>query len=73
MSDKYLREQLADGVTKEMLADVVQQYLIDLKKEQEDAKDAVAVNKEDFLSAGIVTAYQFANEMLTNRLSMLCK
>lgn len=72
-SMKKLSDCLREDVTRDMLADIIDWYLHDLRSEQAQAEIAMRKDSQDVVTCGIATAYQFADEMLFNRLSGLLK
>lgn len=73
MSINTIASKLDSSVSRDMLADIVEQYLSDLEKERQEAEKTLKADKSDIVATGIVTAYQFAEEMLISRLSTLYK
>lgn len=60
--------KLNEDVSRDMLLDVVEWYLEDLAKEQQEAKADYEQDKTDELQYAISTAFQLAREMLESRL-----
>lgn len=60
---------LEKDVTRDMLADVVQSYLDDLRKEKKEAKDAYKNDQEAVFDRDLSMAFQLAEDMLVARLS----
>ncbi len=63
--------KLNEDVSRDMLLDVVEWYLEDLAKEQQEAKANYEQDKTDELQYAISTAFQLAKEMLESRLKGL--
>ena len=63
--------KLRSDVTLENLANVVQQYLEDLSKEKQEAKENYGKDKEAIFDRDLSVAFQLAEDMLLSRLSML--
>lgn len=61
---------LEKDVTRDMLADVVQSYLDDLRKEKKEAKEAYKNDKEA-IDCDLSMAFQLAEDMLVARLSTI--
>lgn len=62
---------LEKDVTRDMLADVVQSYLDDLRKEKKEAKEAYKNDKEAIFDRDLSMAFQLAEDMLVARLSTI--
>lgn len=62
---------LEKDVTRDMLADVVQSYLDDLRKEKKEAKDAYKNDQETVFDRDLSMAFQLAEDMLVARLSTI--
>ena len=62
---------LEKDVTRDMLADVVQSYLDDLRKEKKEAKEAYKNDKEAIFDRDLSMAFQLAGDMLVARLSTI--
>ena len=62
---------VAEDVTKEMVLDVIEWALSDMAKEQEAAQKEYENNRADKCSLGMSMAYQFAGEMIRNRIDTL--
>lgn len=62
---------LEKDVTRDMLADVVQSYLDDLRKEKKEAKEAYKNDKEAVFDRDLSMAFQLAKDMLVARLSTI--
>ncbi|MCI7079444.1 MAG: hypothetical protein MR949_10865 [Veillonellaceae bacterium] len=62
---------LEKDVTRDMLADVVQSYLDDLRKEKKEAKEAYKNDKEAVFDRDLSMAFQLAEDMLIARLSTI--
>ncbi len=62
---------LEKDVTRDMLADVVQSYLDDLRKEKKEAKEAYKNDKEAVFDRDLSMAFQLAEDMLVARLSTI--
>lgn len=62
---------LEKDVTRDMLADVVQSYLDDLRKEKKEAKDAYKNDQEAVFDRDLSMAFQLAEDMLVARLSTI--
>ena len=62
---------LEKDVTRDMLADVVQSYLDDLRKEKKEAKEAYKNDKEAVFDRDLTMAFQLAEDMLVARLSTI--
>lgn len=62
---------LEKDVTGDMLADVVQSYLDDLRKEKKEAKEAYKNDKEAVFDRDLSMAFQLAEDMLVARLSTI--
>lgn len=64
---------LEKDVTRDMLADVVQSYLDDLRKEKKEAKEAYKNDKEAVFDRDLSMAFQLAEDMLVARLSTIAE
>lgn len=64
---------LEKDVTRDMLADVVQSYLDDLRKEKKEAKDAYKNDQEAVFDRDLSMAFQLAEDMLVARLSTIAE
>ena len=62
---------LEKDVTRDMLADVVQSYLDDLRKEKKEAKDAYKNDQEAIFDRDLSMAFHLAEDMLVARLSTI--
>lgn len=62
---------LEKDVTRDMLADVVQSYLDDLRKEKKEAKDAYKNDQKAVFDRDLSMAFQLAEDMLVARLSTI--
>lgn len=62
---------LEKDVTRDMLADVVQSYLDDLRKEKKEAKDTYKNDQEAVFDRDLSMAFQLAEDMLVARLSTI--
>ncbi len=60
--------KLNEDVSRDMLLDVVEWYLEDLAKEQQEARANYEQDKTNELQYAISTAFQLAREMLESRL-----
>ena len=60
-------------ITRDMLADIVQSYLDDLRKEQKEAKEAYKKDKEAVFDRDLSEAFQLAEDMLIARLSTIAE
>ena len=63
--------KLAEDVTREMLLDVVEWFLEDLRNECKEAKENSISDKSDKYSHDVSIIYQQVDDMLTARLSTL--
>lgn len=63
--------KLSDGVTKEMLLQVVECFLDDLRCEGKEAKIRALNDADDVYSKDVYLVYKQVDEMLTARLSTL--
>lgn len=64
---------LEKDVTRDMLADVVQSYLDDLRKEKKEAKEAYKNDQEAVIDRDLSMAFQLAEDMLVARLSTIAE
>lgn len=64
---------LEKDITRDMLADVVQSYLDDLRKEKKEAKEAYKKDKEAVFDRDLSEAFQLAEDMLIARLSTIAE
>ena len=64
---------LEKDITRDMLADVVQSYLDDLRKEKKEAKEAYKKDKEAVFDRDLSEAFQLAEDMLIARLSAIAE
>ena len=64
---------LEKDITRDMLADVVQSYLDDLRKEKKEAKEAYKKDKEAVFDRDLSEAFQLAEDMLVARLSAIAE
>lgn len=64
---------LEKDVTRDMLADVVQSYLDDLRKEKKEAKEAYKNDQEAVFDRDLSMAFQLAEDMLVARLSTIAE
>lgn len=64
---------LEKDVTRDMLADVVQSYLDDLRKEKKEAKEAYKSDQEAVFDRDLSIAFQLAEDMLVARLSTIAE
>ena len=64
--------KLSEEVTREMLADIVEQTLEDMEKYRLDAKEAYEANKNDDFHMYMDTMFGLAIEMFRSRLSTIC-
>lgn len=64
---------LEKDVTRDMLADVVQSYLDDLRKEKKEAKEAYKSDQEAVFDRDLSMAFQLAEDMLVARLSTIAE
>ena len=62
-----------DDITRDMLADIVQSYLDDLRKEKKEAKEAYKKDKEAVFDRDLSEAFQLAEDMLIARLSTIAE
>lgn len=60
-------------ITRDMLADIVQSYLDDLRKEKKEAKEAYKKDKEAVFDRDLSDAFQLAEDMLIARLSTIAE
>ena len=60
-------------MTRDMLADIVQSYLDDLRKEKKEAKEAYKKDKEAVFDRDLSEAFQLAEDMLIARLSTIAE
>lgn len=60
-------------ITRDMLADIVQSYLDDLRKEKKEAKEAYKKDKEAVFDRDLSEAFQLAEDMLIARLSTIAE
>ena len=64
---------LEKDVTRDMLADVVQSYLDDLRKEKKEAKEAYKSDQEAVFDRDLSMAFQLVEDMLVARLSTIAE
>lgn len=64
---------LEKDVTRDMLADIVQSYLDDLRKEKKEAKEAYKNDQEAVFDRDLSMAFQLAEDMLVARLSTIAE
>lgn len=64
---------LEKDITRDMLADVIQSYLDDLRKEKVEAKEAYKKDKEAVFDRDLSEAFQLAEDMLIARLSNIAE
>ena len=60
-------------ITRDMLADIVQSYLDDLRKEKKEAKEAYKKDKGAVFDRDLSEAFQLAEDMLIARLSTIAE
>lgn len=60
-------------ITRDMLADIVQSYLDDLRKEKKEAKEAYKKDKEAVFDRDLSEAFQLAEDMLIARLNTIAE
>lgn len=63
--------KLSDGVTKEMLLQVVECFFNDLRREGKEAEIRTLNDADDVYSKDVYLVYKQVDEMLTARLSTL--
>ena len=65
--------KLSDEVTRDMLADVIEQALEDIEKYRSDARTAYEADKSDLFHMNMDIMFGLAIEMFRSRLSTLCE
>lgn len=65
--------KLSDGVTREMLAGVIEQTLADMEEQRKEAHAAYEGDKTDSFHMYMDTMFGLAGDMFRSRLSTLCE
>lgn len=65
--------KLSNDVTRDMLFDVVQEFLFDLEKEQKEAAEKYKNNPGNLFDHDVSLVYQIAGDMLKSRLDTICE
>ena len=60
-------------ITRDMLADVVQSYLDDLRREKVEAKESYQKDNEAVFDRDLSEVFQLAEDMLVSRLRTIAK
>ena len=65
--------KLSNDVTRDMLFDVVKEFLGDLEKEQKEATEKYKNNPSNLFDHDVSLVYQIAGDMLKSRLDTICE